>query len=104
LFIDCDSQISSISYIKNYLSVIKDYQIVCGGRSYHKNRPAENELYLRWLYGVKRESSNGETRNLKPNNSFMTNNFIISSELFQKVRFDESINKYGHEDTLFGID
>ena len=32
----------------------------------------------------------------------MTNNFIIRRDVFEKVHFDESISKYGHEDTLFG--
>ncbi|NJK86510.1 MAG: hypothetical protein HC906_11610 [Bacteroidales bacterium] len=34
----------------------------------------------------------------------MTNNFLISKGLFDKIRFHEGIMGYGHEDTLFGYD
>ena len=34
----------------------------------------------------------------------MTNNFLIKKELFQNIRFDERLTKYGHEDTLFGLE
>lgn len=34
----------------------------------------------------------------------MTNNFVISRNLFETIRFDESLSEYGHEDTLFGYE
>jgi hypothetical protein len=34
----------------------------------------------------------------------MTNNFLINKTVFDKIRFDENISKYGHEDTLFGFE
>jgi Glycosyl transferase family 2. len=34
----------------------------------------------------------------------LSNNFLIRKEDFEKVRFDERITKYGHEDTLLGIE
>ena len=34
----------------------------------------------------------------------MTNNILIPKKIFEQVQFDESSRKYGHEDTLFGIE
>jgi hypothetical protein len=48
---------------------------------------------LRLKYGVERET-NGK--------NFTTFNFLISREIFQNIRFDETINGYGYEDLIFG--
>jgi hypothetical protein len=40
---------------------------------------------------------------MNPWKSFSTFNFLIPAKVFRDIRFDESINGYGHEDTLFGI-
>lgn len=104
LFIDCDSKINESNYLRNYLYSINTELVICGGRTYSETKPSDRDKYLRWLYGVKRESNDAFKRNLDPNKSFMTNNFIISRELFLKLKFDENITSYGHEDTLFGIE
>jgi len=104
LFIDCDSKIFNDFYIESYLNNLNDNLVLCGGRIYEISAPVKKELYLRWLYGTKRECANAGIRNINPNNSFMTNNFIISKSLIQKLQFDENIENYGHEDTLFGIE
>ncbi len=102
LFIDCDSQIVTSDIISKYLEIIKQNpSVVCGGSIYDKNKPSRNKL-LRWKYGIQKESQTQELRNKFPNKSFMTNNFLIKKQLFEKINFDESITKYGHEDTLFG--
>jgi glycosyltransferase involved in cell wall biosynthesis len=103
LFLDCDSLIISKSFLKRYMHVIKEKspEIVCGGRKYCDNRP-ENERMLRWTYGHKRESKSAKQRNEKPNDSFMTNNFLIQKEILKNFPFEESLSEYGHEDTLFG--
>jgi len=105
LFIDNDSRIISENYIKNYIETIKSgaFQIVFGGRIFGE-RPTDRNRLLRWKYGVKRESKPAHIRNLSPNKSFMTNNFIIHRSLFEKVKFNEELVEYGHEDTLFGYE
>src|SRR5690606_16653054 len=35
---------------------------------------------------------------------FTTNNFLIPKKIFNSIKFDESLVKYGHEDTLFGYE
>lgn len=105
LFIDNDSRIISKNYIKNYIYTIKSSHalIVFGGRIFGE-RPTDRNRLLRWKYGVKRESKPAHIRNLSPNKSFMTNNFIIHRSLFEKVKFNEELVQYGHEDTLFGYE
>ncbi len=45
-----------------------------------------------------------EERQRFPNLGFKTNNFIIHSEIFEQVNFNEVLSGYGHEDSLFGYD
>jgi len=104
IFVDCDSQINSENYISDYLKHADREKVVCGGRIYSEEKPEQKELYLRWFYGIKREQTSATQRNLNSNASFMTNNFLISKDIFQNLCFDEKISKYGHEDTLFGYE
>ena len=103
LFLDCDSQIKTSSFLSNYVEILKDNpSVVCGGRIYENTRP-NREKRLRWKYGILRESQPYAVRREFPYKSFMTNNFLISKKVFEENKFDERILKYGHEDTLFGF-
>lgn len=104
LFMDCDSEIISDDYIIKYIEYCIGEVVVCGGRIYEKYAPINCKYYLHWYYGVKRESIPVNKRSKNPNLSFMTNNFLISKLIFQKIKFNESLSKYGHEDTLFGYE
>jgi len=104
LFMDCDAEIPDEQYIKRYLPYVNKQIVVCGGRIYREEQPEEPEYMLRWLYGIRREQTVAVIRNKAPYRSFMTNNFMISRDIMQQVRFDESITQYGHEDTLFGLE
>lgn len=103
LFLDCDSEIPSPEFIARYLAAASGEVVVCGGRSYRQQEP-EPALRLRWLYGLQRETVPAALRNLHPNRSFMTNNFLISKSLVQQLQFNEKLSGYGHEDTLFGYE
>lgn len=104
LFMDCDSQILNQDYIATYLKYCEEDNVVYGGRVYSQHKPAENELLLRWKHGKSREEFTADERIKSPNKSFMTNNFLISVSLFNQIRFNEEMEGYGHEDTLFGYD
>ena len=104
IFMDCDSKVMDNNYIKNYLPFCKNETLVYGGREYENLPPKNKDLFFRWYYGTKREVQNSEQRLKNPNKSFMTNNFLISKNIFEKIKFDETINTYGHEDTIFGYD
>ena len=104
LFLDCDSTIIADNYIANYITEIQkkpNYDVFFGGSIYTKKPPIRKKM-LRWKYGIQKESQTVENRKKTPNKSFMTNNFLINKRVFKKVRFDERITEYGHEDTLFG--
>lgn len=105
LFIDGDSQIISDNFIKNYLDFIEnnEIEVLCGASIYQKNKPDRNHL-LRWKYSIVRESKSLQERLKNPSLGFKTNNFLIRKTLFEKVKFNESLIGYGHEDTLFGFE
>jgi glycosyltransferase involved in cell wall biosynthesis len=104
LFMDCDSEVSSEHYLENYVPYCGKEMVVCGGRTYRSEPPEEPEYLLRWYYGVLREQMPEVIRSITPYRSFMTNNFLISKSILMQIQFDESIVKYGHEDTLFGLE
>ena len=102
LFIDCDAEVCSPHYVEKYVAFCKEPCVVIGGTAYDEN---ENDprYSLRLAYGRQREARSAlERSNEHTYHNFATFNFLISKALFQKVRFDESIRGYGHEDTLFG--
>ena len=102
LFMDCDAEVCSPHYVEKYMSFCKEECVVIGGTAYNEN---ENDprYSLRLAYGRQREARSAlERSNEHTYHNFATFNFLISKSLFQKVRFDESIRGYGHEDTLFG--
>ena len=103
IFMDCDSKVSSANYIKNYLSYCEPMVVCYGGRIYEENPPVDS-TYLRWKYGVERESSPASMRKKNANYGFCTNNFLINKDIFNLLQFDEDLDGYGHEDTLFGLE
>ncbi|MBN2481610.1 MAG: glycosyltransferase family 2 protein [Bacteroidales bacterium] len=104
LFMDCDSEVPDDQYIDRYLPYVGHEAVVCGGRAYRSEQPEEPEYFLRWLYGLSHEQIPAHIRAKHPYRSFMTNNFMISKSILLQIQFDESIVKYGHEDTLFGLE
>ena len=103
IFMDCDSQCRDNQYIQNYLINTHKECIVCGGRLYLPDPPPDS-TYLHWLFGTRREVKTHKIRSLQPNHSFMTNNFMIAASIMKKIKFNEKLKGYGHEDTLFGIE
>jgi glycosyltransferase involved in cell wall biosynthesis len=104
LYLDCDSQINNDDFLQKYIEHLNDKNVVYGGRTYTKKEPSDSRYRLHWFYGIRREQVPVKVRSNDPNKSFMTNNFMISREAINKVRFNEKIRGYGHEDTLFGYD
>ena len=103
LFIDCDCSISSKDYLNNYIHHI-DQDVVYGGRKHHKNPPKDKSLKLRWKYGIKNEDQTFNYRVNNPYQSFKSNNFLIKKSIFSKIKFNEEIKNYGHEDTLLSLE
>jgi hypothetical protein len=58
---------------------------------------------LRWKVSTEKESRPPIERSNK-GYGFKTNNVLISKAITNKLQFNESLNGYGHEDTLFGFE
>ncbi len=101
LFMDCDSMTPDEKYLERYIPYCSGSIIVCGGRTHYPTH-GDDFFRLRWRYGTSREEKTALQRKKNPNNSFMTNNFLISKDLFKRFWLNESITGYGHEDTYFG--
>lgn len=101
LFLDCDSIVPD-GFLAAYEALLQTKpQVVCGGRLYAAS-DSDRQHLLRYRYGVERESKRADVRSREPYRSFMTNNFLVRRDVLQAIPFDESITRYGHEDTLFG--
>ncbi len=105
LFLDGDSRIIRDDFLKTYCHSLKmsKVEVLCGASVYQSNKPARSH-YLRWKYSTTRESKSLEERKQNPNLGFKTNNFIIHREIFARIKFNESLTGYGHEDSLFGFE
>lgn len=104
LFLDCDSTVISSDFIATYLIELKKgVSVACGGRIYPEISPSLQQK-LSWKYGRESESKSATIRNISPNSSFMTNNFLIQKDLMNLIEFEERLTNYGHEDTLYGYE
>jgi GT2 family glycosyltransferase len=103
IFMDCDSRIPSDHYIKDYMAYCRPHTVCYGGRIYEAKRPGK-EYFLRWKYGVERESLPAGIRKKNVNYHFCTNNFLIHKPLFDLLAFNEELEGYGHEDTFFALE
>ncbi|MCB0664999.1 MAG: hypothetical protein KDC80_04220, partial [Saprospiraceae bacterium] len=80
-------------FLAKYWQQREENKVVVGGRVYPKRCP-NAAVRLHWTYGTQRERQSEL--------GFQSNNFLIRKSVFTTIRFDESIRKYGHEDTIFG--
>lgn len=101
LFLDSDVMPVADSFLSEYLKVARPGRVVCGGFIYPRKDIPANAV-LRYKYGRMVEEQSAEARNKEPYNRFISMNFLICRESFQKVRFDETFH-LGYEDTLFGM-
>jgi len=97
LFIDCDSKIENENFIEKYINQINnEKKIVYGQTIYEKQKPKKEQI-LHWKYGIKIESK-------RKKNIFSSHHFLIQKNIFKKVKFNENIKNYGHEDTIFWVE
>ena len=87
VFMDCDMQVVSDSYLKNYLDHIGEAPVICGGRSFCRKEDILNINFLHWIYGTFREPKPGDDSG----RMFLSNNFLIEKIVFEKVRFNDKI-------------
>jgi glycosyltransferase involved in cell wall biosynthesis len=103
LFIDADSGICQSDYLSTYIEKAKQGTLVCcGGTVYAPTAPPAESL--RFAYGKAREERAATKRGKGGFRPFTANNFLIKKSVFEKTKFNEALAKYGHEDTLFGLE
>lgn len=77
--------------------------VIVGGL-YHAPACADPTRALRFRYEREADRSrDAAQRSLKPYMEFSTFNFMIRSDIFRTLRFDEQCREYGYEDALFGL-
>ncbi|MBQ8271371.1 MAG: glycosyltransferase [Bacteroidaceae bacterium] len=102
IFLDCDAKIEREGFLARYAVALETSDVVCGGL-YHADRLPDSSCTLRHKYEKAADKlRDPHTRSKAPYDKFSTFNFAIKKEIFETIRFDESITRYGHEDTLFG--
>ena len=104
LYMDADVMIpgTAEAYLLKWLPFLNSASVICGGVLYPEAVPGDPDILLRWKYGKYREQKKASERNKHPHSSFSTFNFIIEKSVFMKIRFNEELKQYGHEDTLLG--
>jgi len=104
LFIDADTMIrgTAEAYLLNWLPMINTARVICGGIAYNDTPPGDPDKTLRWKFGRKNEQIKASDRNKRPHSGFTTFNVMIEKSVFSKIRFNEELKQYGHEDTLLG--
>jgi glycosyltransferase involved in cell wall biosynthesis len=104
IFIDADTMLTGTaeSYIRAWLPFLKVSKVICGGALYHESPPGDPDKLLRWKYGKSREQRKAVEKNKRPHASFSTFNVLFDKSIFAKIRFNEELKQYGHEDTLMG--
>jgi GT2 family glycosyltransferase len=104
LFIDADTMFpgTAESYLLKWLPMINTARVICGGVIYPDTPPGDPDKMLRWKYGRMKEQKKASEKNKHPHSSFSTFNVLIDKSVFSKIRFNEELRQYGHEDTLLG--
>ena len=102
LFMDSDTCPASDDFLKRYSEAADTADVVVGGLKYRTGEDRTSNP-LRIKYGMSSECRSARERAKKPYSSFVSSCFMISKEAAAQVRFDETFDRYGHEDTLFGI-
>ena len=102
IFIDSDAIVEKSDFLAIYAEALKSYSVVCGGL-YHADKCPNNNCSLRYRYEKETDKKRDAlTRSKAPYDRFATFNFAIKKDIFVAILFDDSITRYGHEDTLFG--
>lgn len=104
LFIDADTMVpgTAEAYLRKWIISLPKARVICGGVLYHESQPSDPDKILRWKYGRKKEQKKAQERNKNPHSNFSTFNVMFEKSVFSKIRFNEELRQYGHEDTLMG--
>lgn len=100
LFLDDDVMPVDSEFILRYREAMHgNSKVFCGGLEYQQD--SKQKKYLRYRYGLLREQIDAQQRKKDPYKHFLASNLLIDKDLFERIRFNEKITKYGYEDLLF---
>ena len=104
LFVDADVMLpgTAEAYILKWLPMLGKSRVIIGGTLYRDSPPGDPDKLLRWKYGKVKEQKKAAVRNKNPHAGFSTFNVLIEKSVFSRIRFNEELKQYGHEDTLMG--
>ncbi len=103
-FMDCDAEIASVNFFKNYLKVIHAADVTCGGLRISLSS-CRDDNHLRYRYETIASTKQKKGIPQKhPYESFTAFNVCIRKSVFNHIMFNEEFSQYGYEDVLFGID
>ncbi len=108
-FLDADSLPDAPGFVGRSiaeLQAITTYSqpvILCGGRTGKRLAPAPADARLFERHCQKREWISPAERNLDAASSFLSANFVVPSNVFRDVPFDEAFRGWGWEDTEWAL-
>lgn len=102
LLLDNDSLLPDNRFLARYAAARAQAPVLVGGTTYEHTAPGTTELYLRWLYGRRREARPAALRQRAPHGQLTLNNMLVKADVFRRFGLDEQLTRYGHEDTKFG--
>jgi glycosyltransferase involved in cell wall biosynthesis len=104
LFLDSDAIVSNPFFLQNYIQAIflNSALVYCGGTHFlpPNTLTCKNNLAYAYLNNDEKKRS----IKLLEYKAFTTNNILVNRIVSKKVPFNESLTRYGHEDTLFGYE
>lgn len=103
LFLDSDARLVRPDFLRQYVDRLPAGGVLCGGGVYQPRPPADPRRWLHWYYGSRMEQWPVARRAEQPYRGFKTFNFLAPRELLLRLPFHESLEGYGHEDTLWGL-
>lgn len=102
LFLDADTMPLYPGFIRNYLTVFSEENLLIFGGIDYPNSNLE-KFSLRNKYGLEREHISLKERQKKPYRSFISMGFAVRKELFETIKFNEQLAGYGYEDSVFAF-
>ncbi|MBC6607733.1 glycosyltransferase [Hymenobacter sp. BT188] len=104
LLLDNNVNLPDTRFLARYAAAIAQTKapVLVGGTTYTSSLPTDAATYLRWHYGRRREAFSASVRQQNPHSQFKLKNILLKADVLNQVKLDETLTRYGHEDTKFG--
>ena len=103
IMIDSDAQVITDDFVQRFLDAAPLSRVICG-RVVHPDTLPSADVTLRWTYEKEAERRmHPSVLNRQAEPPFRTFACMIHRSVFRDVRFEDSMQTFGFDDTLFGI-